>query len=46
MGFSYSFSVTTASHQHTPLASDGGVLSLTVTRINAFSPLALMVSLG
>lgn len=46
MGFNYTGPVTTAAHQHTALASDGGVLNLDLTRINAFSPLSLVVALG
>jgi len=46
MGFNFTGTSTTAAHQHSPLASDGGVLSLSVTRINGFSPIALTVAMG
>ena len=46
MGFSYTFAVTTAAHQHTALASDGGILSLSVTRVGGFSPISLVMALG
>jgi len=34
------------SHQHSAVAGEGGVLSLTATRVNQFSPLSLVVALG
>jgi len=46
MGFNYVGAATTTAHEHTALASDGGVLSLTVTRIDDWSPLTLVVALG
>ena len=46
MGFSYVGPSTTTAHEHSALASDGGVLSLSATRINTFSPVALVVALG
>jgi len=46
MGFNYTAPATTLAHEHTALASDGGVLSLTATRVNAFSPLTMVVALG
>jgi len=33
-------------HNHSAAAGEGGVLSLSVTRIGSFSPMALVQSLG
>jgi len=46
MGFSYVGPSTTEAHQHSALASDGGVLSVSVTRITGFSPMSLVMALG
>lgn len=46
MGFNFSGAATTSAHQHSTLASDGGQLSTTVTRITGFSPLSLVLALG
>jgi len=46
MGFSYSGASTTAAHEHSTAASDGGQLSLSVTRITGFSPMSLAVSMN
>jgi len=46
MGFSFTAASTTTAHQHSTLASDGGVLSTVDTRINAFSPMSLVIGLG
>ena len=37
---------TTGPHQHSAAAGDGGVLSLSATRIGQFSPLSLVIALG
>lgn len=41
----YGTSGTTA-HEHSAAAGEGGILSISRTRIDAFSPLALTVALG
>lgn len=46
MGFNYTGAATTEPHQHSDLASDGGQLSLSATRITNLSPMALVVALG
>jgi len=33
-------------HEHSALAGEGGVLSITATRINAFSPVGLVIGLS
>lgn len=46
MGFNFSGAATTTAHQHTTLSSDGGQLSLDLTRITGYSPIAMVVALG
>jgi len=46
MGFSYVGPATTFAHQHSTLASDGGQLSLSVTRVSGFTPVSLVMSLS
>jgi len=47
LGFSYTFVATGVSaHEHSPLAGDGGVLSITDTNITGFSPVSLVVALS
>ena len=46
MSFGYVGTTTTTAHQHSVLASDGGILSLSVTRIQGFSPISLAVAMG
>lgn len=37
---------TTSPHEHSAVAGQGGVLSLDATRVDQFSPIALVVALG
>jgi len=46
MGFNFTGAATTSAHTHSTLASDGGQLSLSGTRITGFSPLSLTVALS
>jgi len=46
MGFSGGGVSATTAHVHSAGAGQGGVLNLTTTRINVFSPLSLVMALG